>query len=37
MPNGRKPSYVLGTGLSHDGSACLLKDGAIAIAIERNG
>ncbi len=24
-----KPVYVLGTGLSHDGSACLLKDGMI--------
>ena len=30
-----KPTYVLGTGLSHDGSACLLKDGAIAVAIEK--
>jgi carbamoyltransferase len=29
------PTYVLGTGLSHDGSACLLKDGAIAVAIEK--
>ncbi len=29
------PCYVLGTGLSHDGSACLLKDGAIAVAIEK--
>jgi carbamoyltransferase len=25
----------LGTGLSHDGSACLLKDGLIAVAIEK--
>ncbi len=27
--------YVLGTGLSHDGSACLLKDGKICVAIEK--
>ena len=30
-----KPIYVLGTGLSHDGSACLLKNGEIAVAIEK--
>src|SRR6516225_2990759 len=30
-----KPKYVLGTGLSHDGSACLLKDGRILVAIEK--
>lgn len=30
-----KPIYILGTGLSHDGSACLLKDGKIAVAIEK--
>lgn len=30
-----KPIYVLGTGLSHDGSACLLKDGEIVVAIEK--
>jgi predicted NodU family carbamoyl transferase len=30
-----KPIYVLGTGLSHDGSACLLKDGKICAAIEK--
>jgi carbamoyltransferase len=30
-----KPAYVLGTGLSHDGSACLLRDGVIRIAIEK--
>jgi len=30
-----KPIYVLGTGLSHDGSACLLKDGKIVVAIEK--
>jgi carbamoyltransferase len=30
-----KPTYVLGTGLSHNGSACLLKDGTIAVAIEK--
>jgi carbamoyltransferase len=34
MKNG-KPVYVLGTGLSHDGSACLLKDGRIRVAIEK--
>jgi carbamoyltransferase len=31
----QRPTYVLGTGLSHDGSACLLKDGAILVAIEK--
>ncbi len=30
-----KPIYVLGTGLSHDGSSCLLKDGKIIVAIEK--
>jgi carbamoyltransferase len=30
-----KSIYVLGTGLSHDGSACLLKDGKICFAIEK--
>lgn len=30
-----KPVYVLGTGLSHNGSSCLLKDGKIAVAIEK--
>lgn len=30
-----RPVYVLGTGLSHDGSACLLKDGRIVVAIEK--
>jgi carbamoyltransferase len=35
MANDRKPIYVLGTGLSHDGSACLLKDGRICVAIEK--
>src|SRR6185295_18338136 len=29
------PVYVLGTGLSHDGSACLLEDGRIRVAIEK--
>ncbi len=29
------PLYVLGTGLSHDGSSCLLKDGKILVAIEK--
>jgi carbamoyltransferase len=27
--------YVLGTGLSHDGSTCILKDGKIIVAIEK--
>jgi predicted NodU family carbamoyl transferase len=31
----KKPIYVLGTGVSHDGSACLLKDGRICVAIEK--
>ncbi|QTE39756.1 carbamoyltransferase C-terminal domain-containing protein [Mucilaginibacter gossypii] len=31
----KKHTYVLGVGLSHDGSACLLKDGKIAVAIEK--
>jgi carbamoyltransferase len=31
----QKPIYVLGTGLSHDGSSCLLKDGRICVAIEK--
>lgn len=30
-----KPTYILGTGLSHDGSACILRDGRIAVAIEK--
>lgn len=30
-----KPTYVLGTGLSHDGSSCLLRDGRVAVAIEK--
>ena len=30
-----KPIYVLGTHDSHDGSACLLKDGKICAAIEK--
>lgn len=29
------PVYILGTGLSHDGSACLLKDGELLVAIEK--
>ncbi|MBD0258547.1 MAG: transferase, partial [Cytophagales bacterium] len=33
MKNGS--TYVLGTGLSHHGSACLLKDGNIHTAIEK--
>lgn len=35
MRSSQKPIYVLGTGLSHDGSACLLKDGRIRVAIEK--
>ncbi len=31
----KKPIYVLGTNLSHDGSSCLLKDGKIVVAIEK--
>ena len=30
-----KPVYVLGTGLSHDGSAVLLKDGSVCVGIEK--
>lgn len=30
-----KPLYVLGTGLSHNGSAVLLKDGIICVGIEK--
>ena len=29
------PVYVLGTGLSHDGSVCLLADGEVILAIEK--
>ena len=29
------PIYVLGIGLSHDGAACLLRDGRIVVAIEK--
>lgn len=29
------PIYILGTGLSHDGSAVLLKDGKVCVAIEK--
>ncbi len=31
----KKHTYILGTHLSHDGSACLLKDGKIVVAIEK--
>jgi len=31
----KKHIYVLGTGVSHDGSACLLKDGRVCMAIEK--
>ena len=30
-----KPLYVLGTGLSHNGSAVLLKDGSVCVGIEK--
>lgn len=30
-----KPVYVLGTGLSHNGSAVLLKDGKVCVGIEK--
>ncbi|WP_145561076.1 carbamoyltransferase [Yersinia bercovieri] len=30
-----KPIYILGTALSHDGSTCLMKDGEIIVAIEK--
>ena len=30
-----KPVYVLGTGLSHDGSVVLLKDGQVCVGIEK--
>ncbi len=29
------PTYVLGSGLSHDGSVCLLADGKIVLALEK--
>lgn len=32
---GSKPTFVLGVGLSHNGAACLLKDGRIEVAIEK--
>ena len=31
----KKPIYILGTGLSHNGSAVLLKDGSVCVAIEK--
>ena len=30
-----KPIYILGTGLSHNGSAVLLKNGKVCVAIEK--
>lgn len=30
-----KPIYILGTGLSHNGSTCLMKDGEIIVSIEK--
>jgi carbamoyltransferase len=35
MPKTEKPIYILGTGLSHDGATCLLKDGELLFAIEK--
>ena len=35
MQSSRPKRYVLGVGLSHDGSACLLKDGRVCVAIEK--
>ena len=32
----KKHTYILGINLSHDGSACLLKDIQVAVAIEKN-
>ncbi|CFQ49551.1 putative transferase [Yersinia frederiksenii] len=31
----QKPIYILGTALSHDGSTCLMKDGEIIFAVEK--
>lgn len=31
----KKPIYIIGTGLSHNGSAVLLKDGLVCVAIEK--
>lgn len=31
----KKPIYIIGTGLSHNGSAVLLKDGYVCVAIEK--
>ena len=30
-----KSTYILGTALSHDGSSCILKDGKIIVAVEK--
>ena len=30
-----KPIYILGSGLSHDGSTCLMKNGKIVVGIEK--
>lgn len=32
---GSRPVYILGTGVSHDSSTCLMKDGRIVVAIEK--
>ena len=34
-PGMARPTYVLGTGLSHNGSAVLLKDGRVCVGIEK--
>lgn len=31
----RQPVYILGSGLSHDGSSCLMRDGVIIVGIEK--
>lgn len=31
----RGPVYVLGSGLSHDGASCLMRDGVIVVGIEK--
>jgi carbamoyltransferase len=30
-----KPIYILGTGLSHDGSSCLMRNGEIVVGVEK--
>ena len=31
----KKPTYILGSGLSHDGASCLMRDGVIIVGIEK--